>query len=292
MLIKRLPYSISLAICLICLASQVIAIAKPTVQIRYPASVATNDPHNKYVLELLRTALKNSDNNYRLIPSIAKMQQGRSIYEMTAASGLIDILWTMTTDEREAQLIPVRIPIDKGLIGWRIPIVTRENSDIFKEIKSIKALAALSAGQEQDWPDVGILKSNGLPVEVSTTYEPLFSMLEAGRFMYFPRSIVEVENEYKAHPEQNLHIDTHIALHYQSAYYFFVSPRNPKLAEDIQQGLEEMIKTGEFEKIFLKYHQATIKNINLKNRTIIKLKNPLISPNKLPLNRPELWYIP
>lgn len=58
MLIKRLPYSISFAICLICLASQVIAIAKPTVQIRYPASVATNDPHNKYVLELLRTALK------------------------------------------------------------------------------------------------------------------------------------------------------------------------------------------------------------------------------------------
>lgn len=260
--------------------------------IRYPRLSTQLDPHSDYVLEVLRLAIKASGQPYQLQASEAPMQQARGIYELSSVKGNVDILWTMTTDEREAQLIPIRIPIDKGLIGWRIALLTEANANIFKDVNNLKDLAAFTAGQELDWPDGPILKSNGLPLKTSASYEPLFNMLKAGRFDYFPRSVFEVQVELDGRPGQKLVIDKHIALYYPSALYFFVSPREPKMAEDIQSGLEEMIRNGSFEKIFQRYQQATIKNINLKSRTIISLRNPLLSTEKMPLNRPELWFKP
>lgn len=266
--------------------------AGPTEIIRYPRPMALVDPHGDYILELLQQALKNYGARYQLAPSAARMQQARAIYEMTNDTGGIDLLWTMSTDDREAQLIPIRIPIDKGLIGWRIPLVSGKNSKLLSHVRTGNDLAAYRAGQEHDWPDVPILKSNGLPVITSTSYEPLFSMLEAGRFDYFPRSIFEIWNEYASHPKHHLHIDESIILHYPSAYYFFVTRRHPRFAEDLRNGLEEMIKSGDFERIFQKYHHASIKNANIRQRVVIELHNPLLNPDRLPRNRNELWYRP
>ena len=41
---------------------------------------------------------------------------------LASSQGTVDICWTMSTDERETQILPIRIPIDKGLIGWRIAL--------------------------------------------------------------------------------------------------------------------------------------------------------------------------
>ncbi|MFZ6655345.1 substrate-binding periplasmic protein [Undibacterium sp. TJN19] len=268
------------------------ALADAAKIIRYPRLSAVVDPHGEYIMEILKQAVKSSGQPYQLQASDAPMQQARAIYELTSGMGGIDLLWTMTTDERENQLIPIRIPIDKGLIGWRLPLVTTANSNLLKDVKSVKDLAAFSAGQELDWPDVSILKSNGLPVRTSTSYEPLFNMLKGGRFDYFPRSVFEAQNEFDAHPNHDLHIDKNIILHYPSALYFFVSPREPKMAEDLQAGLEEMIRNGSFERTFQKYLQNPIRNANIRQRNIIVLRNPLLNADKMPLNRPELWFKP
>lgn len=268
------------------------ASAAPSTIVRYPRPIATIDPHGEYVHEVLQQALKNFKDKYQLVPSVISMPQIRAIQEVAAASGVVDLIWTMSTDEREAQMIPVRIPIDKGLIGWRIPLVTHDKRSIFSSIKTLTELAAYSAGQGHDWPDTPILKHNGIRVHTSTSYESLFSMLEAGRFDYFPRSLFEIWKEVESHQGKNLHIEENIILHYQSAYYFFVSPRRPQLAEDLRLGLEEMIANGSFEKIFQKHHQTSLKNANIKQRVVIELHNPLLKPDRLPLHRDELWYRP
>lgn len=92
--------------------------AKKTALIRYPLVSLNADPHADYVLEILRHAVKASGQPYQLQASEVAMQQARAIYELTSPNGVVDILWTMSTDERETQLIPIRIPIDKGLLGW------------------------------------------------------------------------------------------------------------------------------------------------------------------------------
>jgi hypothetical protein len=155
------------------------------------------------------------------------MEQARSIYEMTKPNGKIDSLWSMTTDAREKQLIPIRIPIDKGLIGWRISLITEKNRQAFAKIRKIDDLKPYTAGQGNSWPDVAILRANHLPVLTSTGYDSLFTMLAGERFDYFPRSIFEIWNELRSHSEQAIEVEQNFILYYPSAYYFFITPRRP-----------------------------------------------------------------
>lgn len=268
-----------------------VALAATTV-IRYPKPAARTDSHFDYVHELLAEALSQSPNKYQLLPSKATMQQGRAVHEMKNGTGEVDLLWSMSTDEREKSLIAIKIPIDKGLLGWRIPFVLTENRQMFKTIRTLRDMDNYSAGQEQDWPDVKILEHNGLKVSTANSYEALFSMLEAGRFDYFPRSVMEIWREQELHASKNLLISPDIALHYPAAYYFFVSPVKRQFAEDLTNGLENMVRNGQFEKIFLKYHQSAIQKAGLKQRTVLELQNPFLNPANMPLHRTELWFKP
>jgi hypothetical protein len=291
----RINYLSIIATALLLLSAQPNA-AEESDQIRFPRLSAEIDPHEVYIHELLSLVIKNSSTAYKLVPTPEKMQQARAIYEMTTPGGNVDILSSMTTDERETQMIAIKIPIDKGLIGWRIPLVKKENADLFANVKNLQDLKAYSAGQEHDWPDTPILKENGVRVITSTSYEPLFNMLQGGRFDYFPRSMFEIWSEFSAHPKHQLYIDPYIILHYPAAYYFFVTPRRPKLAADLKLGLELTIKDGSFEKLFQKHNQISIAKADIKHRTVIEMKNPLIQKNKTfrsgPEYRPELWFQP
>ena len=260
--------------------------------IYYPRSTADNDPHLGYVLELLNEALRNSGGAYVIQATASPMPQTRAINEAMASKGSVDLLWSMTTDERESHLIPIRIPIDKGLIGWRIAFVHGSKKDIFRNIRSQRDLNNFHAGQVHDWPDTGILRSNGLQVTPTTTYEALFRMLQAERFDYMPRAIFEIWQEQLTHSEFAIEIDPYIVLHYPSAYYFFVSPRHPEFAETLRTGLEQMLSNGSFEKIFQKHFQAALQKSRLSQRVVIELHNPLLQKNKLSDAHPELQFKP
>ena len=262
------------------------------ITIYYPRSTAQIDPHYDYLLELLKASLLPFPGKYRLIPTDAALPQTRSINEAAAAHGEVDLLWAMTTDERENSLLPIRIPIDKGLIGWRIALVRHEKQQIFSQVRSLKDLAPFVAGQVHDWPDTDILRANGLNVEASSTYEALFKMLDAGRFDYFPRAVFEIWRELDAHPELAIEAEPGIVIHYPTAYYFFVSPRQPAFAADLRKGLELLLSNGHFEKIFQKYYREALQKSRLRQRIVIELRNPLLQQNKLTDNHPEMLYKP
>lgn len=258
--------------------------------INFPLLDSKIDPNDAYLEDLIALILKNSPRQYKINSKIGRMQQDRSIYEMTRKDGLLDLMWTMTTDGREKILIPIKIPIDKGLMGWRVVLIDKKNKDLFNKVKTINDLKKFSAGQERDWPDTDILRSNQLTVVTSNAYNPLFNMLMAGRFDYFPRSIFEVDKDLENHPLENMIIDEHIVIIYPTASYFFVTPRRPKLAEDLQIGFEKIIADGSFEKLFQKYNRAHLEKLNIDGRIKIYLQNPLLNPKSMPLNRTELWY--
>jgi hypothetical protein len=217
------------------------SLAAPVV--RYPI-VSADDPQVQYVSALLGASLAYSGKAYQLLQAPATMQQARAIQEVRSEHGTLDLLWTMTSAEREAEMLPIKIPIDKGLMGWRIALVKNGQSELFQHVKNAQDLRAYKAGQEHDWPDTAILKSNGLPVVTSTSYEALFNMLDGDRFDYFPRSVLEIRKELDAHPSHAMSVEQTLVLHYPAAMYFFVSPHRPELAEDLRQGLEKMIADG------------------------------------------------
>lgn len=262
--------------------------------IYYPRQGPSANLHSEYPIKLLQMALKKSGKQYELMPSsdsIPNMQQARSLKEVEEGRGNVHIFWSVTSKEREQRVMPIRIPIDKGLLGWRLPLVMEQHADQFKNVKDLAGMKQFISGQGHDWPDTDILRANGLPVQTSPNFESLFLMLEAGRFNYFPRSITEIWREAGQHSKQGMVVAHSVILHYPSAYYYFVNKNNTTLARDLSKGLEVAIADGSFEKLFHQYHDEALKLADLKNRTVIELKNPLL-PSATPLERKELWFHP
>ncbi|MDC7700184.1 hypothetical protein [Vogesella indigofera] len=250
------------------------------------------DPNKHFFRAALQLALDKSGQDYELTPVLPEMLQGRSIARAMGSDGDIDVLWTMTTREREALLLPVRFPVDKGLLGWRIAIVRQDKAEQFANVRSVQDLRYFTAGQEHDWPDTRILRESGLPVMSAGQYESLFRMLVAKRFDYFPRGVAEAWGEVDARPGLGLTVDRFIVLHYPAAEYFFVTPRKPYLAEHIWQGLLRAQADGSFDRLFHAHFDPLLRRARLSQRRVIELPNPMLdAANLLPADSPW-WYRP
>ena len=68
-----------------------------------------------------------------------------------------------------------------------------------------------------------------------------------------------------------------------------VNRHNTRLAQDIREGLEKAIADGSFDKLFQQYYGERLRKAHLETRTVIELRNPLLTPGT-PSDRPELWY--
>ena len=250
----------------------------------YPRPESQTDARTLYPVKLLQQALNLSGTKYTLRPSEQEMLQGRALLQLEDAHD-ISVLWTMTTPEREKTLLPVRIPIDKGLLGIRLLLVKKERLVEFKNLDA-KKLAEKTAIQGHDWPDTDILHANQFKVVTVAGYDSMFRLLENGSVDYFPRSISEIWDEAKSRKAQGLVIEQGLALRYQAARYFFVNKNNTKLAADISKGLEKMLADGSFEKLFQETFGAYIARAKLASRHVIELHNPNI-PAEAPLSRKE-----
>lgn len=250
------------------------------------------DPIHVYHLGALRLALERCGVPYRLQPVRKPIGQGRAIRDLAGLQPDISLLWSMTSEEREQQLLPVRLPMDRGLMGWRLLLIRRGDAERFAGIRSLDALRRMTAGQLYDWPDTAILRANGLTVGTTSVYDSLFTMLARGRVDYFPRSVVEIQDEMRQFGAANdLMIAPGLMLRYPAANYFFVSRQNPQLAADLQRGLEKALEDGSLGVLFTSTFRQRLKPLRLAERREIALKNPFM-PAATPLHRPELWAEP
>ena len=274
-----------MTVCMACLACTV-AWAQTVL---YPPAETPGDHRDDYPVELLALALKKTGKPYELRPEAAFMLQVRAISELER--GGLDVIWTMTTAEREQTLLPIRIPIDRGLLGWRLLLVRQQALPRFATVTSPAQLKDLVAGQGFDWPDTPVLRAAGFTVDTSVRYADIFRKLASGRIDYFPRSVQEIWSELDLHAGEGVVVEPTLALHYPTAMYFFVNRSRPALAADIRQGLEGALADGSFEALFQRHFGAALKRADLARRSVIELPNPLL-PEQTPLANRRLWYQP
>jgi hypothetical protein len=262
--------------------------SEPTTVI-YPRHLPQQDKQVDYFISLLHAALQRSGARYALIQTQSEMVQSRALLEMASNDPGIDVFWTMTDPQREKALLPIRVPLDRGLIGWRLCLTRAADRDRLRDVLDLKDLARLTAGQMHDWPDTAVLRANGLPVQVSTHYQGLFQMLSAGRFDYFPRSIFEIDAELDSFADQKLVIDPYLLLHYPAALYMFVRPGRPRLAADLTRGMNALVADGSFERLSRQIFGDLLQRHRIDQRRVLRLRNPLL-PAQTPLDRKALWW--
>ena len=198
------------------------------------------------------------------------------------------VIWTMTDAQREQQMRPIRIPLSKGLFGYRVLVIRKGEQARFDQINSIDDLAKLIGGQGTHWPDTRIMRANGLKLVTAENTDSLFRMIQAKRFDYFPRGTSEAWYELSERYGDKLAIENHLLLYYPTDIYFFVNKRNQALANRIEKGLEILIDNGEFDKFFFGHPRVSTAFNKLKNRRLLKLTNPYLPP-ETPVDNPRYW---
>ena len=208
-------------------------------------------------------------------------------------AGDIDVVWTLSSREYEDKYQAIYYPLYRGLFGLRVGIVKKSEVNQFSSVRTLRDIQQFTAGQGKNWADTPILQANDLPVEPVLKYFNHFPMLEGDRFDYFPRGIHEPWGEVKRESQYNLTVDPHILLRYKAPFYFFVSRDNKKLRDYLNSGLELLVEDGTLARMFFEDSsvQQALAEGNVKNRTIIDLNNPYLTP-KTPLDRTELWFDP
>lgn len=261
--------------------------APEPLQVRYPAEESSRDLRRAYPLAVLKLALERSGRRHALQAASPRATQQR-VLQLVAQGHSLDVAWSVTTAAREEQLRAVPFPIDRGLVGWRVLLVRRGNSASFANVRDVSDLSRHLGAQGHDWPDLEILRRNGLNVAAGTSYDGLFSMLARGHIDYLPRSVAEAGVEVETHPDLPLEVEPRLLLHYPSALYFFVHPDNVALADALATGLERAQRDGSLERLFQRTYGAQLAALRLHERRVLELENPLLPAGK-PLQRRLLW---
>jgi ABC-type amino acid transport substrate-binding protein len=239
----------------------------------YPLPSIANDKRYTFPEALLSLILSKSPNKYKEAPIALSAQQRRILKHVE--DGKIDLFWAAAQALPENDnLLVLRIPIFKGLLGYRLILTNDENLQALKRVKSLEDLSAFSIGHGSDWPEVLMYKDLGFNVVTTTDYNALFKMLTHGRFDLFPRSVIEVWAEMSSHSELDLKLDRHLLLHYPHALYFYVNGQKKSLFDDVERGFKEIIDSGEYDALLKKFHGQDIEKVKISKRHLINIPNP------------------
>jgi len=242
-----------------------------------------------FCFHLLKAALAVESPGTVLLPSRERLSQARAFVEIGRDSPEVDLVWAMSSLEREQVLLPIRFPIFRGLFGWRVLLVRRSEAQRFAHVRHLKDLKAFAFVQGHDWPDADILAANGLKVTRGTQFDSLFAMLAQGRADAFPRSLLEVPSELRLYKKQLLELEPGLVLRYPAPVYCFVSRNRPELAARIERGLFKLLERGESERMLRRFHAEAFALARLPKRRVIDLHNPLLPP-ETPLADTRLWF--
>ncbi|MDT8992578.1 hypothetical protein RQP54_17030 [Curvibacter sp. APW13] len=208
------------------------------------------------------------------------MNETRQVAELSNATGLLNTMVLDTTVELEQKLLPVRLPIDKGLLGYRVFLIRKDDQAAFSQVRTLQQLRAFSIGQGADWSDTQILRQAGFKVVTGYAYEGLFGMLNYRRFDAFSRGAVEVLGEMRSFGPQypDMQIEESLLLYYPMPVYFWFSrdSAGQQRARRVEQGMRAIQANGTLDRLFKTEFSAVEATLRLKERRVLRIGNPLL----------------
>lgn len=287
-LIKLLSYTVFL-VCLCCSSFQ--GEAADVIRIKYGSS--SLDLRGQYIENLMVRALRISQEKYGAftIDRLKVELPSHGVLQALVDGEFINVSVAMTSNEWENKAIPIRIPVRRGIFKYRLLLVHKDNLEKYQNITNVKQLKELSVGLKRGWTIRSLLETLNFNIVEADSYDKIFEMLHKKRFAYTIRGIHEVYEELRLRKRffDDLAVEPNLLLHMPAPSYFFVSPEYPRIAERLEYGLEKMVGSGELKQLFEQTFSKYIDILDLKNRRIIDVGNPLL-PENTPLERKELWF--
>jgi hypothetical protein len=243
--------------------------------VRYPAPQNAADRRSDYPVALLQAALARTAPHLTVVPAKHLFSRSRALEELTPG-GVVDVVWTLTSIEREQKYLPIRIPIYFGYGGYRLLLIHQQQADRFSALRTGAQWRDVQFAQVHDWLDTALLRQHGWQVQGVSQYANVFQLLLKHRVDAVPRGVLEITDEAQQWQAQGLMIENTWLIKYPSAEYFFVSQQNPQLAIYLQEGLQQMQQDGSLSRLFQQHFAEKIAALKLDQRKVISVQNPYL----------------
>lgn len=218
-----------------------------------PATII-HQPH-PYFSQLLELALSKTEKSYGpyTLREFNTSAEKERVRKLLIANEGVNIIWSTTNPEREANLHAIPFPLLKGLNEYRLLLIRKGDAERFSHVESLADLRSFTAGSGTHWQDTHIFRANQLSVITSVSWDNLFAMLKAKRFDYVARGAYEIWQELSRPDFEAFTQEPHLMLRYHAPYYFFVNKDNSMLAERILTGLKIAQADGSYDQLFFSY---------------------------------------
>ncbi|GIX37923.1 MAG: hypothetical protein KatS3mg127_1162 [Silanimonas sp.] len=246
--------------------------------VRFPSLTEAGDERMRFAGELLALCLEASGEPLRLRPVQAMNQQrGRE----AALRGEVDVILLPNTAHETGALLPVKLPLRRGLLGVRLLLARPETAEALMHVESsAELIRRFRMGYDRSWQDAWAFETMGFAIVYGNNYPGLFDMLRAGRFDFLSRGINELPAEL-AEPRlagRGLVVVPGIALYYPLDDYFWVSPQRPELQAAIERGFLRVLEDGRYATLFDQHYGRAIREARLDERSVLHLPGYPVPP--------------
>lgn len=265
-----------------------------------PTFVVQNEPHLAHARALVRAALDAADMQAQFVDA-PQGNERRNLHQISHGSTHIDMM--PATPARlhlveQGKLRMVPIPLDRGLLGWRINLLLSSQREQLAKVRSAADLARFSMGQNVGWMDVEIYRAAGIPTkEVKRWSNGEFAeQMEAGFLDLFPLGLEETLNYFLPHFQKHypqLTVDPYILVRYPWFRFVWVAPgpETEALYQALQTGFDRIVANGQFLRVWHQYRQPLQAQL-FRERTIIDIANPFYDRSLVPPRYRSLLYQP
>ncbi|MFP5240108.1 MAG: hypothetical protein ACLGQW_09785 [Acidobacteriota bacterium] len=192
----------------------------------------------------------------------------------------------------------IRIPLERGLLGYRVCLVRGSDKDMLKGVTSVEALRRFRVGQGYGWGDKDVYAAAGIPVVEApfTSQSAPLRALASGHFDLLPLGSSEFEAFLVRSKEEGLDIaaDSHIVIRYPWFRFVWVSmtaPNAAALLENLEKGLGIMARDGSFIRIY-EHYKGKADTAWIRRKTIIELASPYAQASDIPAGYRHLLIAP
>jgi hypothetical protein len=245
--------------------------------LRIPGGRDPNDRRYGFTDQLLTEALAAAGHPVKL-QRLLGLSQRRIALDL--ASGLLDVAVLPTVGSSPPEVLPVRWPIRRGLLGLRLLLARPERAQALAQVRSVAELQRFTLGYGGDWRDIDQMRDLGFRIETSGSYTGLFQMLRAGRFDYLHRGVNEVWDEL-ANPElagTGMVVVPKLALYFPLDDFFHVGAHSSAWALRIEHGLQTLRASGRYAALFRQTYGEALRRAELPKRRVLHLSGYGVEP--------------
>lgn len=182
--------------------------------------------------------------------------------------------------EKQGLITALRVPLERGLLGYRICLVRDDDTDVLANVRNAEDLKKIRIGQGIGWGDIAVYRNVGIEVveaPFSSVSDPV-KALASGHFDALPLGVNEYQIFLQAYNKEasGITADRHIVISYPWFRYVWVSTAakdSKLLLEALDRGFGIIAANGEFVAIYEKYKGADPKR-QLVGRRTIHLQSP------------------